>query len=183
MFGCCCGNSFSWLPTAPGMFGHDGIAKKSLSLRAGFEPAREDPIGFQVQRLNHSAITAPVQFARLNGVHSFCYYIWKLIIKAKGRKGNQLPQADDFTTDFSRLLVALLGNRRCAYRGHWALNSFKRKRFLAQSHTGLHPFSFNHVFPLNIRPNPNILMLHLQKLTWLRCRKKIISSLYPNLDS
>ena len=29
-----------------------------VSLRAGFEPAREDPIGFQVQRLNHSAITA-----------------------------------------------------------------------------------------------------------------------------
>ena len=28
------------------------------SLRAGFEPARGDPIGFQVQRLNHSAITA-----------------------------------------------------------------------------------------------------------------------------
>ena len=36
-------------------------AKSSVqkcSLRAGFEPAREDPIGFQVQRLNHSAITA-----------------------------------------------------------------------------------------------------------------------------
>ena len=32
--------------------------KKLISLRAGFEPAREDPIGFQVQRLNHSAITA-----------------------------------------------------------------------------------------------------------------------------
>ena len=31
---------------------------KTLTLRAGFEPAREDPIGFQVQRLNHSAITA-----------------------------------------------------------------------------------------------------------------------------
>ena len=31
---------------------------KHISLRAGFEPAREDPIGFQVQRLNHSAITA-----------------------------------------------------------------------------------------------------------------------------
>ncbi len=30
-----------------------------LSLRAGFEPARGDPIGFQVQRLNHSAIAAP----------------------------------------------------------------------------------------------------------------------------
>ena len=28
------------------------------SLRAGFEPAREIPIGFQVQRLNHSAIAA-----------------------------------------------------------------------------------------------------------------------------
>ena len=26
--------------------------------RAGFEPARGDPIGFQVQRLNHSAIAA-----------------------------------------------------------------------------------------------------------------------------
>lgn len=31
---------------------------KILTLRAGFEPARGDPIGFQVQRLNHSAITA-----------------------------------------------------------------------------------------------------------------------------
>ena len=30
-----------------------------ISLRAGFEPARENPIGFRVQRLNHSAITAP----------------------------------------------------------------------------------------------------------------------------
>ena len=35
-----------------------GWKKKIISLRAGFEPAREDPIGFQVQRLNHSAITA-----------------------------------------------------------------------------------------------------------------------------
>ena len=33
-------------------------ASKNLALRAGFEPARGDPIGFQVQRLNHSAITA-----------------------------------------------------------------------------------------------------------------------------
>ena len=32
--------------------------KKDRTLRAGFEPAREIPIGFQVQRLNHSAITA-----------------------------------------------------------------------------------------------------------------------------
>ena len=29
-----------------------------MTLRAGFEPARGDPIGFQVQRLNHSAIAA-----------------------------------------------------------------------------------------------------------------------------
>ena len=28
------------------------------TLRAGFEPTRENPIGFQVQRLNHSAIAA-----------------------------------------------------------------------------------------------------------------------------
>ena len=32
--------------------------QKNITLRAGFEPARGDPIGFQVQRLNHSAITA-----------------------------------------------------------------------------------------------------------------------------
>ena len=31
-----------------------------ITLRAGFEPTREDPIGFQVQRLNHSAIAAAV---------------------------------------------------------------------------------------------------------------------------
>ena len=39
--------------------------KKNISLRAGFEPAREDPIGFQVQRLNHSAITATVLAAHI----------------------------------------------------------------------------------------------------------------------
>ena len=35
--------------------------QKNVTLRAGFEPARGDPIGFQVQRLNHSAITAYTQ--------------------------------------------------------------------------------------------------------------------------
>ena len=35
-----------------------GKLEKYMTLRAGFEPARGDPIGFQVQRLNHSAITA-----------------------------------------------------------------------------------------------------------------------------
>ena len=33
-------------------------ARKTHTLRTGFEPAREYPIGFQVQRLNHSAIAA-----------------------------------------------------------------------------------------------------------------------------
>ncbi|EDO30708.1 predicted protein [Nematostella vectensis] len=32
-----------------------GLLKQKEALRAGFEPAREDPIGFRVQRLNHSA--------------------------------------------------------------------------------------------------------------------------------
>ena len=32
--------------------------KKKFSQSAGFEPARENPIGFQVQRLNHSATAA-----------------------------------------------------------------------------------------------------------------------------
>ena len=54
------------------------IAKSSFqkySLRAGFEPAREDPIGFRVQRLNHSAITALVlhhaNIANIPLVHVF----------------------------------------------------------------------------------------------------------------
>ena len=34
---------------------------KSETLRTGFEPAREYPIGFRVQRLNHSAIAAVAQ--------------------------------------------------------------------------------------------------------------------------
>ena len=35
--------------------------KKSVSQLAGFEPTRAEPIGFQVQRLNHSATTAHAQ--------------------------------------------------------------------------------------------------------------------------
>ena len=34
---------------------------KNLSQLAGFEPTRAEPIGFQVQRLNHSATTAPFE--------------------------------------------------------------------------------------------------------------------------
>ena len=33
-------------------------SEKKSALPAGFEPTRGDPIGFQVQRLNHSATTA-----------------------------------------------------------------------------------------------------------------------------
>ena len=36
---------------------------KKNSLRTGFEPAREDPNGFQVHRLNHSAIAADMSHA------------------------------------------------------------------------------------------------------------------------
>ena len=39
-----------------------GEEKKTHSLRAGFEPAHGNRIGFQVQRLNHSAIAATVTF-------------------------------------------------------------------------------------------------------------------------
>ena len=136
-----------------GMLGHDGSTKKTYSLRAGFEPAREDPIGFQVQRLNHSAITAPVHFARLNGVHSFSYYFWKIIIKAKGRKGNQFSQADDFTTD-------ILPSVDCRWPC-WEIEDAPTGDCSKPRRTA--PFFFYHVFPLNTRPNPNILMLHLQK--------------------
>ena len=36
----------------------DSKRQKTFTQPAGFEPARGDPIGFQVQRLNHSATTA-----------------------------------------------------------------------------------------------------------------------------
>lgn len=37
---------------------------KNLSQLAGFEPTRAEPIGFQVQRLNHSATTAHLHLLR-----------------------------------------------------------------------------------------------------------------------
>ena len=50
-----------------------------ISLRAGFEPARENPIGFRVQRLNHSAITAPAYFLSLSiYLHSYIMFHRKL---------------------------------------------------------------------------------------------------------
>ena len=38
--------------------GKNGLENNDVSQSAGFEPARGDPIGFQVQRLNHSATAA-----------------------------------------------------------------------------------------------------------------------------
>ena len=40
---------------------------KQFSQPAGFEPARGNPIGFQVQRLNHSATTALICIAHRSG--------------------------------------------------------------------------------------------------------------------
>ena len=37
------------------------VKKITAASRLGFEPARGNPIGFQVQRLNHSAIAAPIR--------------------------------------------------------------------------------------------------------------------------
>ena len=42
------------------------LAGKSISQLAGFEPTRAEPIGFQVQRLNHSAIAASFFMASAN---------------------------------------------------------------------------------------------------------------------
>ena len=53
-----------------------GWKKKLISLRAGFEPAREDPIGFQVQRLNHSAITARCD------IRGKCLYLNMILLPA-----------------------------------------------------------------------------------------------------
>ena len=49
----------------PGVMGSIPIGgifwdQKRLSQLAGFEPTRAEPIGFQVQRLNHSATTARI---------------------------------------------------------------------------------------------------------------------------
>ena len=59
-----------------------------LSLRTGFEPVREDPIGFQVQRLNHSAIAAALI---INDVH---------------RPGNFPESHCEFTSDLPRSMLS-----------------------------------------------------------------------------
>ena len=55
----CSVSSFQWNHLTRGFLSKAGSLKhKKISLRAEFEPAREDPIGFRVQRLNRSAIAA-----------------------------------------------------------------------------------------------------------------------------
>ena len=54
---------FVWTPPVLSIVGfyvadNPKYVKTTFTLRTGFEPVREDPIGFQVQRLNHSAIAA-----------------------------------------------------------------------------------------------------------------------------
>ena len=46
---------------------HANLIKKSASLSAGFEPAREDPNGFQVHRLNHPATTTLIYYTIIHG--------------------------------------------------------------------------------------------------------------------
>ncbi len=43
---------------------------KIFTQPAGFEPARAEPIGFRVQRLNHSATTAAMRNPLLDAVYS-----------------------------------------------------------------------------------------------------------------
>ena len=51
-----------------------------LTQRAGFEPTRGNPIGFQVQRLNHSAIVTRLKVFMHACVVDFSLFV-KLIFK------------------------------------------------------------------------------------------------------
>ena len=63
---------------------------EKISSWTGFEPVREDPIGFRVQRLNHSAITTPptrwgICSTKLDGCENlksaqFLFSKWFLIV-------------------------------------------------------------------------------------------------------
>ena len=52
---------------------------EKVSLRAGFEPAREYPIGFQVQRLNHSAIAADDRHGSQTPSRFEGHHQWRLV--------------------------------------------------------------------------------------------------------
>ena len=56
------------------------ILEKISSQLAGFEPTRAEPIGFQVQRLNHSATTAVLsnchkKFVEMRGIEPRAFHM------------------------------------------------------------------------------------------------------------
>ena len=65
---------------------------KTISQLAGFEPTRAEPIGFQVQRLNHSATTAQMSEA---GNYLACIVWvsgdWSLAKNTSGDAGDRTP--------------------------------------------------------------------------------------------
>ena len=83
------------------------MSLKKRSLRAGFEPARENPIGFRVQRLNHSAITAPAYFLTLSiYLHSYIMFhrklhknITTLFAQYLGSRNSSVGRASDWRSE------------------------------------------------------------------------------------
>ncbi len=54
-----------------------GKKKAKITLRTGFEPVRGDPIGFQVQRLNHSAIAARLDVGTRKEALFTAWLLWR----------------------------------------------------------------------------------------------------------
>ena len=58
---------------------HGMMIHQKNPLRTGFEPAREYPIGFQVQRLNHSAIAADDSYRSQTPLKFKGHHQWRLV--------------------------------------------------------------------------------------------------------
>ena len=72
------------------------ISLKQISQLAGFEPTRAEPIGFQVQRLNHSATTACV------------VYVWAKSVEMRGIEPRAFHmQSERSTTELHPLFCLL----------------------------------------------------------------------------
>lgn len=66
-------------PTGGNILSFEKLEKISSQL-AGFEPTRAEPIGFQVQRLNHSATTAVLsnchkKFVEMRGIEPRAFHM------------------------------------------------------------------------------------------------------------
>ena len=66
-------------PTGGNILSFEKLEKISSQL-AGFEPTRAEPIGFQVQRLNHSATTAmltncPKKYVEMRGIEPRAFHM------------------------------------------------------------------------------------------------------------